>query len=146
MSWIGSLPGNSWGLGMPSLDSLMLQSNSLTGQLPAEWFSSPDVFPKLHVVDLRWNQLLGPVPKSSNGSNADVVLLVAPMDIGFGLCGKAPTPGPVLIDAEGRGWSTNGKEIMAFPQCEQAHHRFDIDGLRPVTVSIMIPSFSSRRV
>jgi hypothetical protein len=121
----GPLPGNSWALGMKTLEKLYVRSNSLTGQLPLEWFSTPNVFPNLLAIDVRWNELHGSVPKLSNGStflptiNRSPKLYISPMDKGYGLCGESPNPGPILFEFPGQDW-TNSNEglVTALPSCK----------------------------
>jgi hypothetical protein len=96
----GSLPGNSWALGMEALLRCALANNSLTGQLPAEWFSTAKSFPNISDMDLRWNKLHGSAPKLAVPGSKDKFtpqLYIAPMDEGFGLCGEVPNPGPALV-------------------------------------------------
>jgi hypothetical protein len=80
---------------MRNMENLSANNNSLTGQLPSEWFKY-GMFPNLVEADLRWNRLHGPVPKLNNGNQMGPVLYVAPMDEGFSLCVELPTPGQVL--------------------------------------------------
>jgi hypothetical protein len=91
----GPLPGTSWASGLQHLEKLYVQNNSLTGQLPSEWFNFR-MFPSLLHADLRWNRLQGPVPILNNGKKVGPALYIAPMDEGFSLCVEGPTPRQVL--------------------------------------------------
>ncbi len=104
---------------MPQLRSLGLQKNSFSGEVPAEWFNTPNVFPQLRALDIRWNKLRGAIPKHSTSNmmamrnNFSISLFgypvkyhrrsrriprmcVLPMHPGYGLCGESPRPGPLL--------------------------------------------------
>jgi hypothetical protein len=109
---------------MQSLSKLFIRNNALTGQLPPEWFSTPNVFPNLLAIDLRWNNFYGTVPKLSNGSNflqtvsRAPKLYVSPMDNGYGLCGEAPYPGPLLFEFQGHDWGSSDEgRLITLPSC-----------------------------
>jgi hypothetical protein len=123
ISCTGSLPGKPWALGMVSMQKVFVANNSLTGQLPSGWFSTPNVFPTLLAIDLRWNKLHGPVPKLSNGSTflpttlRSPKLYVLPMENGYGLCGPSPNPGPMLFEFGGTDWSSADGLVGTLPPC-----------------------------
>jgi hypothetical protein len=104
---------------MSRLEHLDLQNNSFSGEIPAEWFNTPNVFPQLRALDLRWNNLRGAMPKQSTRNimarrnNLSISIFgypiesdlreryilrmcVLPMSPGYGLCGESPRPGPTL--------------------------------------------------
>jgi hypothetical protein len=117
---------------MQTLSKLYVRNNRLTGQLPGDWFSTPGVFPNLLAIDVRWNEIYGPVPKLSNGSNflatisRSPKLYVSPMDKGFGLCGESPNPGPILFEFKGDDWNSGDEGLVtSLPSCKpgKAPHR-----------------------
>ncbi len=82
---------------MRSLEELYAPNNSLTEQLPAVWFSTTSLFPRLRKNDFRWNKLHGQVPELGAGKSLQQVkMYVVPMDNGSGLCGPSPVRGPLL--------------------------------------------------
>jgi hypothetical protein len=85
---------------MHSLVKLFIANNSLTGQLPAQWFTTADMFPKLMDIDLRWNKLHGPVPGLDNGRTLQPRVYIAPMDEGFGLCERFSANGPLIFKSD----------------------------------------------
>jgi hypothetical protein len=123
----GSLPGKSWALGMQSLEGLLVNENALTGQLPAEWFSTVDALPKLLGIDLRWNKLNGPVPRFNIGRILRPRLYIVPMDEPFGLCGESPIPGPILMEHDlPYIWEFRGRPSgfeIALPSCPSSKAR-----------------------
>lgn len=47
---------------LPSLETLVVSANNLSGSLPAEWGSTPGAFPMLTTLDVRQNGLVGYLP------------------------------------------------------------------------------------
>jgi hypothetical protein len=83
---------------MHSLVNFFAANNSLTGHLPAQWFTNANSFPKLMDIDLRWNEIHGPVPGLGKGRTLHPRVYVAPMDEGFGLCEESSTEEPDLFE------------------------------------------------
>ena len=100
-------------MGMSSLQNLYLQKNGFTGTLPGVWFSSPDAWSKLTMLDLRWNNLQGPIPEPSHGSNFKIDrekfprIYAEPMNPGFGMCGTVPQDGPRVLRLDRENLETN---------------------------------------
>jgi hypothetical protein len=118
---------------MRSLEKLYFQENYLTGKLPAEWFSAPNAFPNLLDVDVRWNNLHGPVFTLNNGSsfppvvNRSIHIYVSPMGEGFGLCKDSPSPDTVLFESQSHDSGLNRSNdglVTILPSCSsgKAHH------------------------
>jgi hypothetical protein len=106
LSMQGTLPGEAWSKNMLDLEELNLKNNSINGTLPEAWFE-PTTFASLTLLDLRDNQLTGPLPPFTadsrlhkdapryavkwdppNATELDVRLYLEPMATGWGLCGN----------------------------------------------------------
>lgn len=103
---VGTLPGNLWADSMSSLRSLHLQRNNITGTLPQVWFTSPDAWKGITLIDLRWNRLWGSVPTAAADSTfrpdrqRTPRLYLEPMESGTGLCGDVPLNGPTVHSSQ----------------------------------------------
>jgi hypothetical protein len=110
---------------MSDLIKLDLRNNSLTGQLPAEWFYMQNIFESIDAVDLRWNKLNGSVPDLDPESTFFATpswnpkLYISPMKKGYGLCGKIPAEGPLLLESLSQEWNTDGRQVTALSPCTQ---------------------------
>ncbi len=118
----GTLPSQSWALGLQAMMRLYLSENLLTGHLPREWFST-NSFPKAVFIDIRWNRFQGPVPQLSiynislPTTNWSLTLVAVPMSKGYGLCGNSPDPGPKIVEFQSQQYMTGEGHVTTLPSC-----------------------------